>query len=92
MNFRSSSIVKISFTNGAFNSLTSDAKIVDASIGKVAFLDPEIGNPMDYIKEGCTNIINISELSEKQANVAIDRFREENNLHSDTNINFFAFY
>ena len=29
-------------------------------------LDPEIGNPMDYIKEGCTNIINISELSEKQ--------------------------
>ena len=40
-------------------------------------LDPEIGNPMDYIKEGCTNIINISELSEKQANVAMGFYLQQ---------------
>ena len=34
-------------------------------------LDPGMGNPLDFIKEGKTNILNISELSEKQANVAV---------------------
>jgi len=40
-------------------------------------LDPEVGNPMDYIKEGYTNIINISELSEKQANVAMGFYLQQ---------------
>lgn len=34
-------------------------------------LDPDIGDPISFIKEGRTNILNISELSEKQANVAV---------------------
>jgi len=34
-------------------------------------LDPDIGDPISFIKEGRTNVLNISELSEKQANVAI---------------------
>jgi len=34
-------------------------------------LDPDIGDPISFIKEGRTNILNISELSEKQANVAL---------------------
>ena len=34
-------------------------------------LDPDIGDPLSFIKEGCTNVLNISELSEKQANVAV---------------------
>ena len=42
MNFSSSNIVKISFTNGVFESSTFLAKIEAAKIGKVAFLDPEI--------------------------------------------------
>jgi DNA helicase HerA-like ATPase len=32
-------------------------------------LDPDMGDPISFIKEGCANILNISELSEKQANV-----------------------
>jgi DNA helicase HerA-like ATPase len=34
-------------------------------------LDPDMGDPISFIKEGRTNILNISELSEKQANVAV---------------------
>jgi len=34
-------------------------------------LDPNMGDPISFIKEGRTNILNISELSEKQANVAV---------------------
>jgi DNA helicase HerA-like ATPase len=34
-------------------------------------LDPDMGDPISFIKEGRTNILNISELSEKQANVAL---------------------
>ena len=34
-------------------------------------LDPDIGDPLSFIKEGCANVLNISELSEKQANVAV---------------------
>ena len=34
-------------------------------------LDPDMGDPLSFIKEGRTNILNISELSEKQANVAV---------------------
>ena len=36
-----------------------------------AILDPNMGDPISFIKEGRTNILNISELSEKQANVAV---------------------
>jgi DNA helicase HerA-like ATPase len=34
-------------------------------------LDPDMGDPINFIKEGRANILNISELSEKQANVAV---------------------
>lgn len=34
-------------------------------------LDPDMGDPLSFIKEGRANILNISELSEKQANVAL---------------------
>ena len=34
-------------------------------------LDPDMGDPISFIKEGRSNILNISELSEKQANVAV---------------------
>ena len=34
-------------------------------------LDPDMGDPISFIKEGCANVLNISELSEKQANVAV---------------------
>jgi len=34
-------------------------------------LDPDMGDPISFIKEGRANILNISELSEKQANVAL---------------------
>ncbi len=34
-------------------------------------LDPDMGDPITFIKEGRANILNISELSEKQANVAL---------------------
>ncbi len=34
-------------------------------------LDPDMGDPISFIKEGSANILNISELSEKQANVAL---------------------
>ena len=34
-------------------------------------LDPDMGDPISFIKEGRTNILNISELSEKQANVVV---------------------
>ena len=30
-----------------------------------------MGDPISFIKEGRTNVLNISELSEKQANVAV---------------------
>lgn len=34
-------------------------------------LDPGMGDPLSFIKEGRANVLNISELSEKQANVAV---------------------
>jgi len=34
-------------------------------------LDPDMGDPISFLKEGRANILNISELSEKQANVAL---------------------
>ena len=34
-------------------------------------LEPDMGDPISFIKEGRANILNISELSEKQANVAV---------------------
>ena len=34
-------------------------------------LDPDMGDPISFIKEGRANILNVSELSEKQANVAL---------------------
>ena len=42
MNFNNSIIVKISLTNGTFESFISLANRDDAKIGSVAFLDPEI--------------------------------------------------
>jgi len=34
-------------------------------------LDPDMGDPISFIKEGRANVLNIAELSEKQANVAV---------------------
>jgi hypothetical protein len=42
MKFRSSTIVKMSFTKGTFLSFTLFANIDAAKIGKVAFFDPDI--------------------------------------------------
>ncbi len=46
-------------------------KIDDAKDRFSEILDPDIGNPMHLLKEGRINIINTSELSEKQANAAL---------------------
>ena len=46
-------------------------KIDDAKDRFSEILDPDIGNPMLLLKEGRINIINTSELSEKQANAAL---------------------
>ena len=40
-------------------------------------LDPGMGDPLNFIKEGKTNILNISELSEKQANVALAFYMQQ---------------
>jgi DNA helicase HerA-like ATPase len=45
--------------------------IVNAQKRFEDILDPDMGDPISFIKEGKTNILNISELSEKQANVAV---------------------
>ena len=40
-------------------------------------LDPDMGDPISFIKEGRANILNISELSEKQANVALAYYLQQ---------------
>ncbi|MEK6961838.1 MAG: ATP-binding protein [Thermoproteota archaeon] len=46
--------------------------IIDEAQRRFAdILDPDMGDPLSFIKEGRANILNISELSEKQANVAV---------------------
>ena len=45
--------------------------IEEAQLRFEEILDPDMGDPISFIKEGRTNILNISELSEKQANVAV---------------------
>ena len=40
-------------------------------------LDPDMGDPISFIKEGRANILNISELSEKQANVAMGFYLQQ---------------
>ena len=40
-------------------------------------LDPEMGDPMGFIREGRANVLNISGLSEKQANVAVAFYMQQ---------------
>jgi len=40
-------------------------------------LDPDMGDPISFIKEGHANVLNISELSEKQANVAVSFYLQQ---------------
>ena len=52
-------------------------KIDDARHRFADILDPDIMDPLGLIKEGRVNILNISELSEKQANVALAYYFQE---------------
>lgn len=52
-------------------------KIDDARHRFADILDPDIVNPIGLIKEGKINILNMSELSEKQANVALAYYLQE---------------
>ena len=52
-------------------------KIDDARHRFADILDPDIMDPLGLIKQGKVNIINISELSEKQANVALAYYFQE---------------
>lgn len=52
-------------------------KIDDAKHKFSDILDPDIVDPISLVKEGRINILNISHLSEKQANVAISYYLQE---------------
>jgi len=52
-------------------------KIDDAQHRFVDILDPDVIDPISLIKEGRVNVLNISELSEKQANVALAYYLQE---------------
>jgi len=52
-------------------------KIDDARHRFVDVLDPDIRDPLGLIKQGKVNVLNISELSEKQANVALAYYFQE---------------
>jgi DNA helicase HerA-like ATPase len=52
-------------------------KIDDARHRFADILDPDIMDPLGLIKEGRVNILNVSELSEKQANVALAYYFQE---------------
>ena len=52
-------------------------KIDDARHRFADILDPDIMDPIGLIKEGRVNVLNISDLSEKQANVALAYYLQE---------------
>lgn len=52
-------------------------KIDDARHRFADILDPDVMDPISLIKEGRVNILNIAELSEKQANVALAYYLQE---------------
>lgn len=52
-------------------------KIDDARHRFADVLDPDIMDPLGLIKQGKVNVLNISELSEKQANVALAYYFQE---------------
>ncbi|MEE9535571.1 MAG: ATP-binding protein [Nitrosopumilaceae archaeon] len=52
-------------------------KIDDAQHRFVDILDPDVMDPISLIKEGRVNVLNISELSDKQANVALAYYLQE---------------
>ncbi|KKK91984.1 hypothetical protein LCGC14_2707470, partial [marine sediment metagenome] len=52
-------------------------KIDDARHRFADILNPDIMDPIGLIKEGLVNVLNISELSEKQANVALAYYLQE---------------
>jgi DNA helicase HerA-like ATPase len=52
-------------------------KIDDARHRFADVLDPDIVDPLGLIKEGRVNVLNVSELSEKQANVALAYYFQE---------------
>ena len=52
-------------------------KIDDARNRSSEILDPDMSNPVCLIKEGRLNILNVSEFTDKQANVAIAYYLQE---------------
>jgi DNA helicase HerA-like ATPase len=52
-------------------------KIDDAKQRFSDILDPDCGDPVDLIKEGRVNVLNISELSERQANAGLSYYLQE---------------
>jgi uncharacterized protein len=52
-------------------------KIDDAKHRFSDILDPDCGDPVDLIKEGRVNVLNISELSERQANAGLSYYLQE---------------
>lgn len=52
-------------------------KIDDAKHRFSDILDPDCGDPVDLIKEGRVNVLNIAELSERQANAALSYYLQE---------------
>ncbi len=52
-------------------------KIDDAKHRFSDILDPDCGDPVDLIKEGRVNVLNIAELSERQANAGLSYYLQE---------------
>lgn len=52
-------------------------KIDDAKHRFADILDPDCGDPVDLIKEGRVNVLNIAELSERQANAGLAYYLQE---------------
>lgn len=52
-------------------------KIDDAQHRFSDILDPDCGDPVDLIKEGRVNVLNIAELSERQANAGLSYYLQE---------------
>jgi len=52
-------------------------KIDDAKHRFSDILDPDCGDPVDLIKEGRVNVLNVAELSERQANAALSYYLQE---------------
>lgn len=52
-------------------------KIDDAKHRFSDILDPDCGDPVDLIKEGRANVLNIAELSERQANAGLSYYLQE---------------